>query len=258
MILTGIPAAARRGERLHPTGRRGACRGERRSGRVRTAPRYRPGLGPSRGPGPPAAGPVGLRGLRWLDRELARKRPDRILIQYVPHAFGLKAMNLPFAAWIAVRARRVAPIWVMFHEVAFPFVRRPLKHNVLAVVNRAMVWAVAGRLTGCWSRYRAGGGCCARSARGPGRPNGCRSPAMWPPWPTPGRSRRPLPPRPGPGRPAGRALRDVRAADHRPARAGHRRTAEDRPAGPYPAHRPGVRAVSQPRSERPTRTWPVG
>jgi len=86
----------------------------------------------------------GLRGLHWLDRELVRDRPDRVLIQYVPHAFGLKAMNLPFAAWIAVRARRVAPLWVMFHEVAFPFVRRPLKHNVVAVVNRAMAWAVAG------------------------------------------------------------------------------------------------------------------
>ena len=86
----------------------------------------------------------GLRGLHWLDRELARDRPDRVLIQYVPHAFGLKAMNLPFAAWIAVRARRVAPIWVMFHEVAFPFVRRPLRHNLIAVVNRVMVWAIAG------------------------------------------------------------------------------------------------------------------
>jgi glycosyltransferase involved in cell wall biosynthesis len=86
----------------------------------------------------------GLRGLRWLDRELARDRPDRILLQYVPHAFGLKAMNLPFAAWVAVRARRVAPVWVMFHEVAFPFVRRPLRHNVLAVVNRVMARAVAG------------------------------------------------------------------------------------------------------------------
>lgn len=86
----------------------------------------------------------GLCGLRWLDRELARDRPDRILLQYVPHAFGLKAMNLPFAAWVAARARRVAPVWVMFHEVAFPFVRWPLRHNVLAVVNRVMAWAVAG------------------------------------------------------------------------------------------------------------------
>ena len=109
---------------------------------------------PPQGIGPDSAPPgvrvrrlpdrFGLRGLRWLDRELARDRPDRILIQFVPHAFGLKAMNLPFAAWVAARARRVAPVWLMFHEVAFPFVRRPLRHNLLAVVNRVMAWAVAG------------------------------------------------------------------------------------------------------------------
>ena len=86
----------------------------------------------------------GVRGLRWLDRELARDRPDRILLQYVPHAFGLKAMNLPFAVWVAVRGRRVAPVWVMFHEVAFPFVRRPLRHNLVAVVSRLMARAIVG------------------------------------------------------------------------------------------------------------------
>ena len=53
-------------------------------------------------------------------------------------------MNLPFAAWVATRARRVAPVWVMFHEVAFPFVRRPLRHNLVAIVNRVMARAVAG------------------------------------------------------------------------------------------------------------------
>src|SRR5688572_25550617 len=40
----------------------------------------------------------GPRGLLALDAALARgPRPDRILIQYVPHAYGWKAMNLPFA-----------------------------------------------------------------------------------------------------------------------------------------------------------------
>ena len=86
----------------------------------------------------------GPRALGWLDRELARDRPDRILIQYVPHAFGLKAMNLPFAAWVATRAQRLAPVSVMFHEVAFPFVRQPLRHNVLAIVNRVMARVIAG------------------------------------------------------------------------------------------------------------------
>jgi glycosyltransferase involved in cell wall biosynthesis len=67
-----------------------------------------------------------------------------MLIQYVPHAFGLKAMNVPFATWVATRARRLAPVWVMFHEVSFPFVRRPLKHNLVAVVTRMMARSLAG------------------------------------------------------------------------------------------------------------------
>ncbi|MHB1559259.1 MAG: glycosyltransferase family 4 protein [Isosphaeraceae bacterium] len=81
----------------------------------------------------------GLRGLRQLDRELDRNRPDRILIQYVPHAYGCKAMNLPFAAWALRRsARGRDDVRVMFHEVAFPWVRRPLRHNLVAAANRAM------------------------------------------------------------------------------------------------------------------------
>ena len=108
------------------------------------APRYRPGLGPPGVRVRRLPDRFGFRGLRWLDRELTRDRPDRILIQYVPHAYGLKAMNLPFAAWVAARARLVAPVWVMFHEVAFPFVRRPLQHNLLAIVNRVMARAIAG------------------------------------------------------------------------------------------------------------------
>ena len=86
----------------------------------------------------------GPRGLWALDRELARFRPDRILIQYVPHAFGWKGMNLPFAAWVAARARRIAPVWVMFHEVWFPFRWRPVSHAVLGATTRAMARLVAG------------------------------------------------------------------------------------------------------------------
>lgn len=87
----------------------------------------------------------GPRSLLTLEEALARRpRPDRLLIQYVPHAFGYKAMNLPFAAWIAARAGRFAPIWVMFHEVAFPFRWRPLSHALLATTHRIMARLVAG------------------------------------------------------------------------------------------------------------------
>jgi glycosyltransferase involved in cell wall biosynthesis len=80
----------------------------------------------------------GPRSLADLERALTARPPNRILVQYVPHAFGYKAMNLPFAAWLALRAKRIAPLWVMFHEVAFPFSWRPAKYMLLAGVHRLM------------------------------------------------------------------------------------------------------------------------
>src|ERR1039458_7660687 len=38
----------------------------------------------------------GIRGLAQLERLLGARRGDRILVQYVPHAFGMRAMNLSF------------------------------------------------------------------------------------------------------------------------------------------------------------------
>jgi glycosyltransferase involved in cell wall biosynthesis len=74
-----------------------------------------------------------------LDHGLERfAGPRTILIQYTPQAFGCKAMNLLFATWVAWRACRGDDVRVMFHEVAFPWVRHPLRHNVLAAANRAM------------------------------------------------------------------------------------------------------------------------
>jgi glycosyltransferase involved in cell wall biosynthesis len=90
-------------------------------------------------------GHFGPRALASLDVLLhQRPQPDRILVQYVPQAFGWKGMNLPFAAWLAVRASRIAPVWVMFHEVATPFVWRPARHALLAGVTRVMARMVAG------------------------------------------------------------------------------------------------------------------
>ncbi len=91
----------------------------------------------------------GPRGLAALDARLSRLgRPAQIVLQYTPHAYGLKAMNLPLCLWLASRWRR--RYWVMFHEVAFPFVRgQPWKHHLLAAANRVMASALvrgAGRV----------------------------------------------------------------------------------------------------------------
>ncbi len=88
----------------------------------------------------------GPRGLITLDRSLrSGRRPNRILLQYVPHAYGFKAMNLPFAAWIRRRAWRLAPVWVMFHEVAFPWEHgQSVKHQILGSVTALMAKWIAG------------------------------------------------------------------------------------------------------------------
>ncbi len=88
-------------------------------------------------------GHFGPRALIALDRAIGRSAGERVLVQYVPHAFGLKAMNLPLCAWLY--ARRHWNIDVMFHEVAFARrIRQPLRHNVLGEVTWLMA-ALAAR-----------------------------------------------------------------------------------------------------------------
>lgn len=88
---------------------------------------------------PDQFGPVGL---AHLHARIGRVSGSRILIQYVPHAFGWKAMNIPFCAWAAAQKR--AELAVTFHEVAFPVFRgQPLRRNALGAINLLMARLVA-------------------------------------------------------------------------------------------------------------------
>ena len=84
----------------------------------------------------------GLASLRVLSREIEPGTATRILVQYVPHAFGWRGGNFPFGLWLRLR-RRDRP-WVMFHEVAYPFDKNaPFKLRMVAVVNRMMARLVS-------------------------------------------------------------------------------------------------------------------
>jgi glycosyltransferase involved in cell wall biosynthesis len=84
----------------------------------------------------------GLRSLRVLSLELDAAASPRVLVQYVPHAFGWKGGNLPFCLWLWLRRRR--GLWVMFHEVAYPFEAGDrLGRRALATVNRMMAHLVS-------------------------------------------------------------------------------------------------------------------
>jgi glycosyltransferase involved in cell wall biosynthesis len=82
----------------------------------------------------------GPRGLARLDAGLRDlPRDTRLLVQYVPHAYGCKAMNVPFCWWLQ-RQRRL-PTWLMVHEAAFPLGwGQPVRHMVLGVVTRLMAF----------------------------------------------------------------------------------------------------------------------
>ncbi len=60
-------------------------------------------------------GHFGPRALAQLSRVPGRRPGDRILVQYVPHAFGFKAINLPFCLWLFVHCRKFGGATVMFH-----------------------------------------------------------------------------------------------------------------------------------------------
>jgi glycosyltransferase involved in cell wall biosynthesis len=51
-------------------------------------------------------------------------------------------MNLPFCLWLF--SKRRDPIWIMFHEVAFPVSRaQPFRHNILGVTTSVMASVIA-------------------------------------------------------------------------------------------------------------------
>ena len=79
----------------------------------------------------------GRRGLKMLAYELERDRSTRVLVEYVPHAFRMRAMNIPLC--LMLLRRRSSDITVMFHEVAYPISRnQSIRHNTLGAVNHAM------------------------------------------------------------------------------------------------------------------------
>jgi len=85
----------------------------------------------------PAAGARSAQGASELPRLAKAPKEMRLLLQYVPHAFGYKAMNVRLTRWLA--RPRPQPLWIMFHEVAVkaePGVRRPVQ--VLAGVTQHM------------------------------------------------------------------------------------------------------------------------
>lgn len=85
---------------------------------------------PADGPTPETPGVVVHREAgRWgpddrkrLDEGLdAHPAPRRLLVQYTPNAWRQRGMNLGFCRWLRQRAAAGDTVWLMVHEVRYPF-----------------------------------------------------------------------------------------------------------------------------------------
>ena len=73
---------------------------------------------------------------RLLDQFRA---PRRLLVQWVPHGYGFKSMNLPFCLWLWNRtSRHRDTVEVMIHEPYLAFGEGSWKQSGVALVHRLM------------------------------------------------------------------------------------------------------------------------
>jgi hypothetical protein len=92
----------------------------------------------------PGAGPLldgySPRGLRALSAAIDQgERPRRLFVQWVPHGYGYKAMNVPFCVWLLSRAAAGDHIDLMIHEPFLMFREGSIKQDIAAAVHRLMM-----------------------------------------------------------------------------------------------------------------------
>ncbi len=87
-----------------------------------------------------------------LERELNRyPGPRQLLVQWVPHGYGLKSMNLFFCAWITSRAMLSGDrLQVMVHEPCAPYRGLSVKGNLIAFAHRLMLLVLLHKASRIW------------------------------------------------------------------------------------------------------------
>ena len=78
--------------------------------------------------------------LRRVGKDLDQfKAPGRLLVQWVPHGYGYRAMNLHFCLWLWRRARIGNRVELMVHEPFLCFGEGSRKQDGVAAVHRLMI-----------------------------------------------------------------------------------------------------------------------
>lgn len=76
--------------------------------------------------------------------------PRRLLVQWVPHGYGFRSMNLRFCYWLWNRSRRGDHVELMVHEPYLAFGEGTWRQNAAAVVHRAMTIVLLQAATRVW------------------------------------------------------------------------------------------------------------
>jgi len=80
------------------------------------------------------------RHLREADSLLSKfPQPRVLLLQWVPHGFGRRGMNLSFTRWIASRIQRGDRLYLMIHEPYLEPGQRSWKHRIVSLAQRRMI-----------------------------------------------------------------------------------------------------------------------
>ena len=99
----------------------------------------------------PEFGCFGANDLARVDQLLDEySAPRRLLVQWVPHGYGFRAMNIRFCYWLWDRAQRGDQVELMVHEPYLAFWEGTWRQNAAAVVHRFMTVVLLRAATRVW------------------------------------------------------------------------------------------------------------
>lgn len=99
----------------------------------------------------PIAGSWSAADLHRLDREMdAVAGGRRLLLQWVPHAFGKRSLNLRFCRWMRRRAKSGDVLDIMVHEPGLAFREGTMRQDMAAGVHRLMLTTLLSGARRAW------------------------------------------------------------------------------------------------------------
>jgi glycosyltransferase involved in cell wall biosynthesis len=89
--------------------------------------------------------------LHRIGREMDQIGGERtLLLQWVPHAFGQRSLNVGFCRWIRRRAKGGDALDIMVHEPGLAFREGSVRHDMAAAVHRLMLTTILREARRVW------------------------------------------------------------------------------------------------------------